>query len=199
MNKHESKARMLYLFGHGQPCDLCNSVKALIHYILDIYSSLHPYHRLAWSICPSLAASPHSCLPEPSGHWMTSFAAKVNKVNMWKVNLRTHCTDFYDLLFYSLLSSTDLAFLTSHFLKSGYIYLSLHFQYLRLRTGSSLSDSLILLPVGCHGDPDWVSMCHLVQVQIQWLKCQTGFVPECYSKERKKGTEKRKARYTQPF
>lgn len=114
---------MLYLFGHGQPCDLCNSVKALIHYILDIYSSLHPYHRLAWSICPSLAASPHSCLPELSGHWMTSFAAKVNKVNMWKVNLRTHCTDFYDLLFYSLLSSTDLAFLTSHFLKN-WIHLS---------------------------------------------------------------------------
>lgn len=100
-----------------------------------IFTAHYPsYHRLAWSICPSLAASPHSCLPEPSGHWMTSFTAIINKVNMWKVDLRTHCTDFYDLLCYSLLSSTDLQYPSSpHYLlkkkrsKKMVTFISVHF------------------------------------------------------------------------
>lgn len=61
------------------------SQEALIHYTLDVYSSLGLDHGQEWLICPSLTASPHNYLLVQLRDRIACIQGKVNKVEMWKV------------------------------------------------------------------------------------------------------------------
>jgi hypothetical protein len=61
------------------------SQEALIHYTLDVFSSLGLDHGQGWSICSSLTASPHNCLFLQLRDGMACNGGKVKKVERWNV------------------------------------------------------------------------------------------------------------------
>lgn len=90
------------------------SQEALIHYTLDVFSSLGLDHGQGWSICPSLTASPHNCLFLQLRDGMACNGGKVKEVERWNVFGLTEvkCRHIRLSLHHSLfLSSTFVVFI----------------------------------------------------------------------------------------